>query len=271
MSLQISIHAPHTGRDLLRSRHSSDKRNFNPRAPYGARQLFPFPWFPVLVFQSTRPIRGATLRHQRRARRGRHFNPRAPYGARLFTNRLLKAGMIYFNPRAPYGARRLWRRGCGSMRAFQSTRPIRGATPWGGSSGIWARFQSTRPIRGATDIFPRLLGYYCISIHAPHTGRDHLRLIRFLGTSTFQSTRPIRGATCARPWVILINDQYFNPRAPYGARPSKSATGRTKTDFNPRAPYGARRVTFVCCSRVTMISIHAPHTGRDREDAHAQD
>ena len=169
----ISIHAPHTGRDLLRSRHSSDKRNFNPRAPYGARQLFPFPWFPVLVFQSTRPIRGATLRHQRRARRGRHFNPRAPYGARLFTNRLLKAGMIYFNPRAPYGARRLWRRGCGSMRAFQSTRPIRGAT--------------------VSELEERLCP--CISIHAPHTGRDVVVLLSGLVCCLFQSTRPIRGAT----------------------------------------------------------------------------
>ena len=35
---EISIHAPHAGRDFLfRLRHSFDKRNFNPRAPCGAR------------------------------------------------------------------------------------------------------------------------------------------------------------------------------------------------------------------------------------------
>ena len=57
-----------------------------------------------------------------------------------------------------------------------------------------------------------------ISIHAPHTGRDDSAV------------------------RLMINDQYFNPRAPYGAR--------------LHDPLGTLH-------RV-VISIHAPHTGRDQ-------
>ena len=102
----------------------------------------------------------------------------------------------------------------------------------------------------------------------------------------FQSTRPIRGATtnCSTPSMRL---DYFNPRAPYGARPIyTSSPYSAATDFNPRAPYGARLIVshdgsrvlyefqstrpirgatlLLFCSRYPFdISIHAPHTGRD--------
>ena len=36
-----------------------------------------------------------------------------------------------------------------------------------------------------------------------------------------------------------------------------------KINFNPRAPYGARRSMHQRVKPVTVISIHAPHTGRD--------
>ena len=103
----------------------------------------------------------------------------------------------------------------------------------------------------------------------------------------FQSTRPIRGATtnCSTPSMRL---DYFNPRAPYGARPIyTSSPYSAATDFNPRAPYGARLIVshdgsrvlyefqstrpirgatlLLFCSRYPFdISIHAPHTGRDQ-------
>ena len=57
----ISIHAPHTGRDLLPLAALSVMRvNFNPRAPYGARQFMVVKADNDVLFQSTRPIRGAT-------------------------------------------------------------------------------------------------------------------------------------------------------------------------------------------------------------------
>ena len=191
---------------------------FNPRAPYGARLSEVSLKSAVSLFQSTRPIRGATLRHQRRDRRGHHFNPRAPYGARrrgnYFISRLLSISIhaphtgrdwppfnrspsanTHFNPRAPYGAR-------------PPPFPLRRCT------GI---FQSTRPIRGATSRKPPPRCTSSISIHAPHTGRDPRIFAMYATHSAFQSTRPIRGATPIEPLPQFVR-AHFNPRAPYGAR-----------------------------------------------------
>ena len=147
----------------------------------------------LFLFQSTRPIRGATgvvplagdskaisihAPHTGRdagpggqALRAKNFNPRAPYGARLCRSAWTSA-LRDFNPRAPYGAR-----------------------PGPGGQALRAkRFQSTRPIRGATRYPEPVPEPQRISIHAPHTGRDGSVGIRIPGS---------------------VN---FNPRAPYGAR-----------------------------------------------------
>ena len=61
---------------------------------------------------------------------------------------------------------------------------------------------------------PAILG---ISIHAPHMGRD--AYISGVSKTTAD----------------------FNPRAPYGARPTSDGYLCNVADFNPRAPYGARQ------------------------------
>ncbi len=139
---------------------------------------------------------------------------------------------------------------------------MRGATtgvvPVGGADV----FQSTRPIRGAT--------------------------LAYISSGTvriFQSTRPIRGATNSVSG-LMYTDSDFNPRAPYGARPSTPQPKWQPTpNFNPRAPYGARPWVVLLCHggqgfqstrpirgataknffgmTDKQISIHAPHTGRD--------
>ena len=57
---QVSIHAPHAGRDHVNHTDAFGGIGFNPRAPCGARQTAA--GFPtgVQLFQSTRPMRGAT-------------------------------------------------------------------------------------------------------------------------------------------------------------------------------------------------------------------
>ena len=79
-----------------------------------------------------------------------------------------------------------------------------------------------------------------ISIHAPHTGRDHVQLGRPQLDAKFQSTRPIRGATHIKGICLCVHHY-----------------------FNPRAPYGARLAAFIVYVEHGVISIHAPHTGRD--------
>ena len=57
----ISIHAPRAGRDRAASASSLTYGNFNPRAPCGARLLTVITnIITQVVFQSTRPVRGAT-------------------------------------------------------------------------------------------------------------------------------------------------------------------------------------------------------------------
>ena len=148
------------------------------------------------LFQSTRPIRGATLHDNSCCFLAGYFNPRAPYGARQGIDRL-------GDPTS----------------TFQSTRPIRGATAdtWrqlhdlhisihaphtgrdarhGLTAEITITFQSTRPIRGATP-----------AAHASATNR-----------ADFNPRAPY-GARRLHPCIGAGDGNYFNPRAPYGARP----------------------------------------------------
>ena len=125
----ISIHAPRAGRDLIPGAATPVERHFNPRAPCGAR---PHPRkHPRLLkkFQSTRPVRGATMKGAYRWRLKHNFNPRAPCGARPAST----AGTI------------------GEV-TFQSTRPVRGATKAFEGQHPTYEFQSTRPVRGATTL-----------------------------------------------------------------------------------------------------------------------
>ena len=173
-SVYISIHAPHTGRDSM----------YWSKIPTAES------------FQSTRPIRGATLHDNSCCFLAGYFNPRAPYGARQGIDRL-------GDPTS----------------TFQSTRPIRGATAdtWrqlhdlhisihaphtgrdarhGLTAEITITFQSTRPIRGATP-----------AAHASATNR-----------ADFNPRAPY-GARRLHPCIGAGDGNYFNPRAPYGARP----------------------------------------------------
>ena len=60
--LGVSIHAPHAGRDGRKSSRSSVQSCFNPRAPCGARLEFGKVGIEFQMFQSTRPMRGATAK-----------------------------------------------------------------------------------------------------------------------------------------------------------------------------------------------------------------
>ena len=79
----ISIHAPRMGRDRWISTAISTWPHFNPRAPYGARLDWSQDRANQLIFQSTRPVWGATAGGDRKLAPSANFNPRAPYGARL--------------------------------------------------------------------------------------------------------------------------------------------------------------------------------------------
>ena len=196
--------------------------DFNPRAPYGARPLL-------------RPAQ---------AHAPWHFNPRAPYGARLAS--LGHGAWIYtdFNPRAPYGARHVYARYLRTNFEFQSTRPIRGATP--PRSMPWARPLYFNP-------------------RAPY-GARRLRFSAHTAKSIFQSTRPIWGATYRFVKNIKYAHKFQSTRPIWGA--TKYEIGYAWTlSISIHAPHMGRDVVEWFRYQRHHISIHAPHMGRDSKNA----
>ena len=193
----ISIHAPHAGRDGCFQRSAGFCVQFQSTRPMRGATFFAKPMMDLsLEFQSTRPMRGATgalfILHLQKI-----ISIHAPHAGRDSKGTARTFTASDFNPRAPCGARRNPAADRGSDGEFQSTRPMRGATPMPSLPPTMIRFQSTRPMRGAT------------------TQDDPDRIAEL-----FQSTRPMRGATIRRPWRNGAR-QYFNPRAPCGARQQK--------------------------------------------------
>ena len=147
----ISIHAPHAGCDqscsyvaryvVFQSTHpmrGATKRSqffqrrrldFNPRTPCGVRPAKLGKQTHSYQFQSTHPMRGATICCEKTVWCFTYFNPRTPCGVRQ-QQALQSAQMTAISIHAPHA-------GCdASCRAFfiglprfQSTHPMRGATP----------------------------------------------------------------------------------------------------------------------------------------------
>ncbi len=170
------------------------------------------------MFQSTRPVRGATAARSSRAHLGTRFNPRAPCGARptghasrnkrkwfqstrpvrgATLDRLCDAVRINVSIHAPRAGRDMPSRN--SARSFPCFNP---RAPCGARQNNTEfteadyKFQSTRPVRGATRlVWDNWQKFNGVSIHAPRAGRDPPNVPSATLKPTFQSTRPVRGAT----------------------------------------------------------------------------
>ena len=170
--------------------------------------------------------------------------------------------VIYFNPRSPCGER------------HKSTVPTT-ALP---------RFQSTLPMRGATPVRRPPRPCDAISIHAPHAGSDWATAAPCPIITLFQSTLPMRGATSydryagpGRPisihaphagsdciWGCYTQGGYISIHAPHaGSDGSAQSHCSSFWYFNPRSPCGERPNHFGRVNGRNIISIHAPHAGSD--------
>ena len=168
---------------------------------------------------------------------------------------------------------------------FQSTRPVWGATcylvnaagerrhfnpraPCGARQAqasnrrAAAAFQSTRPVWGATthDLAP--VRRFCISIHAPRVGRDFLTQTLLWRFDYFNPRAP-----CGARRLVALDQRRDAPisiHAPRVGRDEMPMAGVPKSEnFNPRAPCGARPLLVLVTRLDTDISIHAPRVGRD--------
>ena len=146
------------------------------------------------------------------------------------------------------------------------------------------QFQSTLPLRGATPVLAGCPVYRGISIHAPLTGSDInatplakspinfnprspygerpgrvLHLTKCLGISIHA---PLTGSDNWTAWPEMPT-RYFNPRSPYGERLSGKISVSTAFQFQSTLPLrGATRHSQPRYN-IHQISIHAPLTGSD--------
>ena len=149
-----------------------------------------------------------------------------------------------FNPHSPCGERPRSLPSTPARKKFQSTLPLRGATPASRRLRDMIEFQSTLPLRGATHLLPGQPRGKPISIHTPLAGSDHAGTARkgwalYFNphspcgerlafcfnrphSSIFQSTLPLRGATSRLLRSIRV-PKYFNPHSPCGERPYHDA------------------------------------------------
>ena len=147
------------------------RRRFNPRAPCGAQLILFTSKSIISMFQSTRPVRGATAA-QEEARKALEFQSTRPVRG---------ATMVRGRPPA--------------CLPFQSTRPVRGATVLHLRHEILAVVSIHAPRAGRDPIagnsVPRR---YRFNPRAPCGARLGLLAVA-IAAKKFQSTRPVRGAT----------------------------------------------------------------------------
>ena len=240
--------------------------DFNPRSPCGERLDNGHYQTPDDGFQSTLPVRGATVDGQYYTI-DQDISIHAPRAGSDISVTLTHMKSSYFNPRSPCGERLPPLMMADQRRIFQSTLPVRGATPPVSFSQASAQFQSTLPVRGATASRPNTLtareyfnprspcgerrgrcnrdtGAFSISIHAPRAGSDIVRANGMTKAAIFQSTLPVRGATAG-----------------------SASTTTIASNFNPRSPCGERLFPLQCLTAIWAISIHAPRAGSDLRTA----
>ena len=169
----ISIHAPRAGRNYYCHSYAAWEKDFNPRAPCGARRFENDMSKTTEEFQSTRPVRGATYTRNQIINKSEIsiHAPRAGRDGEQHEELRLRDAISIHAPRAGRDHDRpdgLPRKGDFNPRAPCGARPGHNFN---------------------------LLDVVWISIHAPRAGRDRDPASGTSALPTFQSTRPVRGAT----------------------------------------------------------------------------
>ena len=191
------------------------------------------------VFQSTRPMRGATA-YISPIHIGRYISIHAPHAGRDCSGCLCPQSFLHFNPRAPCGARP-------SAYGVQCrNRIISIHAPHAGRDCArtfrpWFRFR--------------------ISIHAPHAGRDRPRLILFLQSCNFNPRAPC-GAR-RRSQGGRSSKRKFQSTRPMRGATRRNAEREPSRRISIHAPHAGRDYLYGFSHAQTPISIHAPHAGRD--------
>ena len=194
-------------------------KNFNPRSPYGERhQNTDYPFYSY-QFQSTLPLRGATISSiSFNSKEG--ISIHAPLTGSDSALSEYRRVMLYFNPRSPYGERLQSNDRHRLSWGFQSTLPLRGATTASNPVINGLKFQSTLPLRGATHRPMMPNGDKEFQSTLPLRGATN-RPKMPIQPPRFQSTLPLRGAT--KSYRLFLDHGSISIHAPLtGSDPSRN-------------------------------------------------
>ena len=148
-------------------------------------------------------------------------------------------------------------------------------------------FQSTRPVRGATPYGKRIWQSVKVSIHAPRAGRDDAKKRKAKEMKCFNPRAPCGarledGNLCVSFYMVSIHAPRagrdcargnglacfngFNPRAPCGARRQGVEPGVVDPLFQSTRPVRGATPVESTVAEGDRVSIHAPRAGRDVEE-----
>ena len=190
------------------------------------------------IFQSTLPIRGATLSPRKSVYARQDFNPRSPYGERPC--------LSHFD---------------GYMPEFQSTLPIRGATLLNALLDLLILISIHAPHTGSDGTRRTRRSLRRISIHAPHTGSDLMMMLNH--KNVLISIHAPHTGSDYTGISFFRHKQNFNPRSPYGERRFSVMYLQYNTLFQSTLPIRGATFSSETPRPYSTISIHAPHTGSD--------
>ncbi len=237
---RISIHTPHAGSDYNIVLMGKTERHFNPHSPCGERHAWNMPGVREDKFQSTLPMRGATLKLFAN-RQGFTISIHTPHAGSDPTCLWLACTYPpYFNPHSPCGERPYRSEDTGELVRISIHTPHAGSD---GDTGclcvIVYEFQSTLPMRGATGRWIHgNKDKQNFNPHSPCGERQMITVLKKYGY-LFQSTLPMRGAT-------------YNCRMPLCFR-----------KFQSTLPMRGATLARILKSQPLLISIHTPHAGSD--------
>ena len=203
--------------------------NFNPRTPCGVRRCVCTLMAFVTKFQSTHPLRGATLLQVRRHDPAQGFQSTHPLRGAT-AGQIGFYGIISISIHAPLAGcdarpaiggqkggisihaplagcdHQLFQRFQGCL--YFNPRTPCGVRPfWTTSAAHRNTFQSTHPLRGATIGFFLYLHSYRISIHAPLAGCDAARRCRVCRAFNFNPRTPcgVRQQKRTKKTALFLN------------------------------------------------------------------
>ena len=234
--IRFSIHSPLAGRDG-NANGATARANFSIHSPLAGRDaLVAVVRPPLLIFQSTRPLRGETRVAVYLNTSREIFNPLAPCGARRSLSDDI-GDLQYFSIHSPLAGRDVCPVLDGKRyRVFNPLAPCGARPEHGAGRGDWGGVFNPLAPCGARQFMERFLSpTKGFSIHSPLAGRDDECSIRVHARKLFNPLAPC-GARL-RAVVKAVHAAFiFNPLAPCGARPEMPLTHFIACAFQSTRP-----------------------------------